>query len=340
MRMCKEPLVSILVAIYNVEPYLKRCIESIIAQDYKNLEIILVDDCSTDASGNICDKFSTVDNRIIVIHHEKNTKLPGVRNTGINNASGDFIIFVDGDDWLAIDFVSYMLSVINTTQTDIAINLVNFTSSDRKQVSPRDVTIWESEKVVAAVLFPNISIGAWNKIYRRSFIDKYDLRFQEDLFTAEGMKFVTDACQRTKSIGVGYRKVYYYRINNANSATKKYDVRQSLGALYAISCIEKDLILDTPLIRYAIKRQYWFNHFWNIRQILGTDTLSLNKKNYNTSINYIKNNYWNIIKKEDRYSKKIKYLLTGFAPVLAAKVKNFIVGFNLQKDILMEKNKK
>ena len=111
--------VSVIVPIYNVEKYIAECIESIIKQDYRNLEIILVDDGSPDKSGEICDFYKNKDERIIVIH-KKNAGVSAARNSGLDAATGDFVCFVDGDDYLEEDYVSYLLKqIIDNTELKI-----------------------------------------------------------------------------------------------------------------------------------------------------------------------------------------------------------------------------
>ena len=128
--MNENPLVSIVVAIYNVEAFLDVLITSLFNQTYKNLEIILVEDGSPDNSGKICDDFSKKDNRIKVIH-QNNNGVSNARNRGMEIANGKYITFVDGDDWLEPDFIEYMLKIIVETNSDMAISTNNFTSRDR-----------------------------------------------------------------------------------------------------------------------------------------------------------------------------------------------------------------
>lgn len=326
--------VSILVAVYNIDKYIGKCIESIIHQDYQNLEIILVDDCSTDLSGKICDEYANQDSRIVVIHHKKNTRLPGVRNTGLDNATGDYIVFVDGDDWLAADYVTYMLKVITETESDMAINLVHFTTRDTRQVRSREIQIWSAEKATAELLFPHLTVGAWNKIYRRDFIEAYHLRFKTELFTAEGDRFINDVAQRVNHVGVGYRRVYYYRLNNAGSATTKYDIRQSEGALFAMKGIKRDLIIRTPYVMNALYQHIWLNHFWNVRQILALNLESEKQESYRKSLLYTKRYAFSVAEGEPSIRKKIKYCLAGIFPVLAAQYKNILFDLKLRVDVI------
>ena len=112
--------ISVIVPVYNVERYLKRCIESIINQTYKDLEIILVDDGSTDSSGNICDEYKKIDKRISVIH-KKNGGLSDARNEGLKVVTGTYIAFVDSDDFLDLDMYEYMQKNIEKENADIVI---------------------------------------------------------------------------------------------------------------------------------------------------------------------------------------------------------------------------
>ena len=107
-------LISVIVPVYNVEDYLERCINSIINQTYTNLEIILVNDGSTDSSGIICDQYSQIDSRIRVIH-KKNGGLSDARNVGLDVATGEFISFIDSDDWISLTMFSEMVSQFTDT---------------------------------------------------------------------------------------------------------------------------------------------------------------------------------------------------------------------------------
>ena len=116
----KNPLISIIVPIFQTEKYLEKCILSIIFQSYHNLEIILIDDGSTDTSPDICDKYVAMDPRVKVIH-QKNTGLSQARNVGLRQASGDYIGFVDSDDWIEPNMYEVLMSALKITDADIAI---------------------------------------------------------------------------------------------------------------------------------------------------------------------------------------------------------------------------
>ena len=117
--MNENPLISVIIPVYNIEPYIERCIRSVIAQTYKNLEIIVVDDGSTDNGGRICDKIAAEDSRIKVIH-QPNNGLSAARNTGIKESHGEYIGFVDGDDFIDSDMYEYLYALISDNHADIS----------------------------------------------------------------------------------------------------------------------------------------------------------------------------------------------------------------------------
>ena len=170
--------ISIIVAIYKSEKFLDKLINSIITQTYKNLEIILVNDGSPDNSGVICDNYAKKDNRIKVIH-KKNGGACEARNYGINAASGDYVSIIDGDDWLEPDYIEYLVDLIVSTNSDMALTDKIFTTRDRKQVNNDRKEIWTSEKAAASIIYPIIPIGPWNKLIKLSVIKNNNISFKE-----------------------------------------------------------------------------------------------------------------------------------------------------------------
>ena len=116
----QNPLVSIIVPIYKVEPYLRRCLDSIVNQTYTNLEIILVDDGSPDGCPQICDEYAAKDKRIVVIHKE-NGGLSDARNAGLDICKGEYIFFIDSDDWIKTDTIEFLYKITQDKKSDIVI---------------------------------------------------------------------------------------------------------------------------------------------------------------------------------------------------------------------------
>lgn len=136
--------VSVIVPIYNVEKYLKKCIKSIIGQTYENIEIILVEDGSPDNSSEICDEFAKMDKRIKVIH-KKNEGVSAARNSGLDVATGDYVCFVDGDDYVMPDYVEYMLKLAIDNKTDISLTTEMFGNFQSNQIKEDKIEVWTGE---------------------------------------------------------------------------------------------------------------------------------------------------------------------------------------------------
>jgi glycosyltransferase involved in cell wall biosynthesis len=180
-KMNKE-LISVIVPVYNVEKYLANCIESIIHQTYDRLEIILVDDGATDSSGEIADKYAGQDKRIKVLH-KKNGGLSDARNAGIKAAKGNFIAFVDSDDWVEPDYINKLFEAAYRTGADITICNYRLVFESGKMKRPKDVIkitrVEQRHKVLKNMLIDGAAydVVAWNKLYKTK------------LFTATGILY-------------------------------------------------------------------------------------------------------------------------------------------------------
>ncbi len=158
-----EDLVSVVVPAYNIENYIKKCLDSLVNQTYKNLEILVIDDGSTDGTGRICDEVARKDERVKVFHRT-NEGLSEARNFGISKARGEYVALVDGDDYVDEDFVKDMWEAIEEAGADIAICGYN-------TKMPRRETILGREAVKRLLIQQeNMEIVAWNKLYRRRVI--------------------------------------------------------------------------------------------------------------------------------------------------------------------------
>lgn len=211
----KQGLISIIVPIYNVEAYLKKCIESICEQSYKELEIILVDDESPDNCGHICDEYAKKDTRIKVIH-KKNGGISDARNAGLDIATGEYIGFVDGDDYIHPQMFEILYNGINQNDADVSICLYKKVS-DKEQVvyeqydNTDDWLVIIDDKDKLKYSFGEKSrvsfILLWNKLYKAKIFD--EIRFpygktHEDQFTTYKTIHLADKVAYTK------KELYYY----------------------------------------------------------------------------------------------------------------------------------
>lgn len=177
----QKETISIAVAIYNSDSYLERTIHSLLSQTYKNLEIILVDDGSTDKCPEICDKFGEMDNRVKVIH-KKNGGLFSSRNVGIENATGTYIAFLDGDDWVDSSMYESMLYALQQNNADLVACRYRCIFKDKTIDKSTDMmAIMENQEMLAKYLEEDeaylIQNAAWNKLYKRTLLK--ELRFPE-----------------------------------------------------------------------------------------------------------------------------------------------------------------
>ena len=195
--------ISVIVSIYNIQNYLEKSVQSIRNQTYRNLEIILVDDGSTDGSDVLCDKFAENDERIKVIH-KKNGGLSSARNAGIKIATGEYIAFVDGDDWIDETMYEDMLCTMKNADADLSVcNYKEISQKGIRDGSTDEVTIFEGREILKVFIREDekyqIQNAAWNKLYKRSLMG--NLRFPE------GMLF-EDIVYTTKLLAKSKRSVY------------------------------------------------------------------------------------------------------------------------------------
>ncbi|MBR1803014.1 MAG: glycosyltransferase family 2 protein [Clostridia bacterium] len=221
--------ITVIIPVYNVESYLKECIESVMAQTFQNLEIILIDDGSTDNSGKICNEYEKKDQRIKVFHQE-NKGLSGARNTGLRNATGKYIMFIDSDDKFENNACEVMYREIEKTDADYIIgNYINMDDDGTKWEKPvfflekyqeMKLSIKDYEKS-----FYLMNSSVWNKIFRKSFLDQLGVEFEERI-PAEDAVFTTYCFIKSNRVFYIPTVIYQYRQRYTNSisnnCSKKY----------------------------------------------------------------------------------------------------------------------
>lgn len=301
--------VTLIVAIYNSEKFLPKLIDSIISQTYSNLEIILVDDGSPDNCPKICDQYAAQDSRIKVIH-KKNGGTCEARNYGLAQATGKYVSIIDGDDWLEPDYVEYFMNMIQKNNSDMAMSLNVFTTRDRKQISNDKIEIWSGEKAAINIIYPVMPIGPWNKMYKLSMLRKYDIRFDIP-WSGEGLYFATMAAEHANHVAVGRKKVYNYRLNNANSGLTHYKLEMGTNALWNIKNIKKLSIIRTPALMNAINWHIWKNNYFVLFLIIATNSKDKNSKLYKQCLRYMRKNLIVVLKNTEKeyVGKKEKLLM-------------------------------
>lgn len=218
------PVVSIIVPVYNCEKYIERSLESIKNQTYKNLEIIVIDDGSLDATAEICEKIASLDNRIKVIHKE-NGGVSSARNVGIANSNGEYVGFVDGDDTIEPDMFETLYSLITKTQSEVSVCAYKAVYKDRNVVSTTEKNehLFTSNEAIQNMLIGNLFAGhSCTKLFKKEIID--GVLFDENIHVYEDLLFVFECFKKAKKIAFTPKPLYnYYSYDNSACRTNLND---------------------------------------------------------------------------------------------------------------------
>lgn len=293
-----EELISVIVPVYNIGAYVERCVKSICSQTYKKLEIILVDDGSSDNSSVLCDEIAKKDSRIIVIH-KKNGGLSEARNTGIERAAGKYLVFVDGDDYISRFMIEKLYHAIRLCDAELSICNFEYVYENTSTITHENTdlplvnNVLKGEDILFTELFKYKSwywVVAWNKIYKKELFN--ELRFpvgkiHEDEYIVHRL---LAKCQKVATIS---EPLYYYVQRNAgimyNCRKKKIDI-DKVGYLldrvifykengYPSECVWK-------LIRSILTNIY---DIFELKNTIQNSEFSIIKKNLQIQFSYVFN---------------------------------------------------
>lgn len=323
MNNSHNPKVSVIVGIYKGQKYIRECIDSILSQTYENLEIILIDDGSPDDCGKIIDEYMQKDIRVRAIHQE-NSGVSIARNVGIQYSTGDYICIVDQDDCISPDYVSYFYKLIEDNSTDIALTLeVDKFWGKIKEDGKRDYTeIWTGEQTAVEMLYHKIVIAPWNKMIKKSLIVDNGIVFNSRFFCGEGFAFSVECYQRAKSIAVGHKKVYHYRIGDPESGASMFRESTIYSSIEAQMYIKNTFIRETPELLKAWKFSYWHTHCDCLNIMVGCGVI----KQYYELYKKLKTVCWREAKcalnAPVSMQQRLRGLLFLISPYMAAKIIN------------------
>lgn len=303
------PKISIIVPIYNVEKYLERCIQSLLNQTLRDIEIIMVDDESPDDCPQLCDIYASQDQRIKVIH-KKNEGLGYARNTGLEIASGEYIAFVDSDDYVDINMYEKLYQIAQKNNLDTVFS--NFNTVDQHQnihkvLQQKEFHIYKNEDIKNDLLLNmiasdvnikkerSIDMSVWRAIYSREIITSHQIKFEsERVFMSEDIIFHIDYLSHAKAVGLVPQAYYYYAVN-PESLTKKIRTDR----------FEKSKVLHTEIIKRGLKYKlpssfkqradrFFIGYARSNIKNLCKSSLPLSTKR-TIILNICKDNYWNRI---------------------------------------------
>lgn len=223
--------ISVIVPVYNAEKYLDRCVESIVAQTYKNLEIILVDDGSTDNSPAICDAWAKKDSRIRVIH-KKNGGVSSARNAGLDACTGDYIGFADADDWMEPDMYEVLIGNAKRYSADKSSCGYIYYGQQAVCAPAETCRVLQSSDEIRLRIVSGEHNAVWCAIYSRSVVG--DIRFDESLKVAEDWLFNYQVCLKMSSEVIVNTPLYHYE-DNIESAMHGINEKKSATAFRFLS---------------------------------------------------------------------------------------------------------
>lgn len=229
-----KPRISVIVPVYNAEEYISSCLDSIINQTLKEIEIIIINDGSKDNSGKIIDHYSKLDNRINVIH-KNNEGLSATRNMGIKISNGEYITFIDSDDYVELNMLESMYEMAkNNGYLDIVASGIKLNYENESYIIDRKVDyrmIGNNKDEIGNIIFKMCELGLYNlvctKLYKRSFIEQNSLLFFKEDIPAEDVIFNSKAFMKCRTLGIIDKSYYNYMKRDIESMVNRYYERLS-----------------------------------------------------------------------------------------------------------------
>lgn len=315
-----NPLVSIVVPAYNVNDYIEKCLSSILLQSYENLELIVVNDGSTDNSKNTIIRTIKSDNRAKLIDIE-NSGVSFARNIGIKESVGDYIIFIDGDDYISDDYVSYMLDLIGETEAEFAFSTNCFVAKNEKQIELDRIREVSSDEATTLLLSPNVTVGCWNKIYSRNLLADNNILFAENLFYGEGLKFIIEVSQAANKVIIGNKKVYHYRKNNTSSATSEFDISKVRNGEKSLILIGDSLAGQSYRILSMYKYHLCLYRLGALVKLQLNGVHKLYNKEYKNWLSFVRSNCFDFLTSTDlNLYRKSLLILGSISPYFLSKL--------------------
>jgi len=255
--------ISVIIPVYNVESYLRKCLDSVLNQTYKNLEILLINDGSTDNSGSICDEYGKKDSRIRVFHKE-NGGASSARNVGLRELTGDYIGFVDSDDWLEPQMYEVLYKAL--IDNNVHLSNVSFTRNavPEKRVGDIPSGMLTSEQMLLYAIrnFHYAGFGRviWNKLFKADMIVKSKVIFDESIEIAEDLKILAELYLAFECTGVFVDKILYHHLHIQNSLMHSGKISRDLDELrcYKELCTAMDKRGLQDISKW-LKRQHCYN---------------------------------------------------------------------------------
>lgn len=294
--------VSVVIPVYNIEKYIGDCLNSIINQTYKNLEIICIDDCSTDESMKKVNEYAEKDTRIKILKQKENRGQGEARNLGIiKSVTGEYVYFIDSDDFIEKNYIEEMVNVIEKKNVDLVcnVNILKYYGKDNiknKFIKNKREFVLNKKLDWNEDFMDKLPISAWCKLYKTEILKKHEILFAENKLKFEDFYFWYILKTRLKSVCIIYGSIYFYRQRNDSiMSINKYNNNNCFDSIRIINLIYKNYKDSDLLDKHAIPFSWLNKYFKKI----------CDKKNF---FNTIKDNFKmmkiDIIKNKKIYKKK------------------------------------
>lgn len=308
-------MISIIVPVYNVEKYLERCIESILSQTYKNFELIIINDGSSDKSIDICEKYKAIDSRIIFIN-QSNKGVSAARNVGLDIAKGDYVAFVDSDDYIENDMYEILINSIEGNNADISVcGFYELRPNNKRNelFIKKESFIMKSEDCINKFFEENyikdLMYAPWNKLFKRKVIG--DIRFNEKLSMGEDILFIFECLGNCNSIFFNNKSKYNY-IYRENSAMRAEFSEKRFDYIKAFDYMEKICLERYPNLIKSVKKQCFYHKLNCCRKIiLNSNHNEIYDIEFKKMLLYIEENK-KIVFRKMNYKRKIDYILVRY----------------------------
>lgn len=303
-------LISVVIPVYNVEKYLSKCIESILNQTYKKLEIILVDDGSSDLSRNICDEYCKKDIRIKVIHKE-NGGLSDARNVGILNATGKYICFIDSDDYIEKNMLELLYLDIKNNDSDISCcgKVCEYPTNTIRYNDKSDFCISNMEALRKMLLKDEIDNSACDKLFKIELFENIKFpvgRYYEDIATIYKTFMISEKISHIKNIG------YHYCMRNNSISKEKFSLKQ-IDALEYSKIMSEEIGKKYQELKSEAQSFYYLELLTTLRKMKKSYNFKEFKKEYKEIKKEFNNNFLSFLNNKDIVVyKKIMAILMFF----------------------------
>ena len=254
-------LISIIVPVYKVEKYLRRCIDSILAQTYQNIEVLLIDDGSPDNSGEICDEYAERDSRVRVFH-KPNDGVSSARNLGLKEAKGQYIGFVDADDY--IDKSMYEVLLNNFLQEQADISICSYNQEDKNGVFhkhwPREdyLTITGDRQIECLISNQYYTCSCWDRLFKKELL--HGFQFDESKKVYEDLLFLYEVAKKSSATVFTSVPLYYYCNNDGTSVARSFFDDRKMDIINVSQYILDDITASKPSMKRVAKREFVRNN--------------------------------------------------------------------------------